>query len=472
MTFSGIIKRKGSTYCKCCNFRVRTKPRGSLDKEKYYDQVSKKPNEFSIKQNELYVESELSENPQEEIKQEKKSTPIYDKISGKSYPELREFIEKEIRPQANYQYVLLKYLLSHVHAHKGEIAETLAFYNNKDFTNIYEVKKFLTVPVFDVLEKTGFITKSFQPLVPGDSKINVIKYHLDVNLNEYQSMYLDSVLEEKIQKYNNKYNISTFDSVREFDDIDWYENKSLLEVKFLEDKKTNEKRRSRQRRFYNLNKLMKEESSSVLIQKECPQCQYIITLKQNVKEVDNHIDESKKFRNDTKKDNQEIEPEQMLVFDSQHNGINIKYFEMKNAEFISKGQNLTNDELVSKFKVGNMGGIRYSSKNNLIVLCDTESGHYDNVINKESNIIYYSGEGQIGDQTMSRGNQQIANSKDSSIFYFIEVPQQPGQRKRGALDNIYRYVGKVRYIKHVIQTENDINGSPRQVIKFLLGIEK
>ena len=162
----------------------------------------------------------------------------------------------------------------------------------------------------------------------------------------------------------------------------------------------------------------------------------------------------------------------MVVFHSQEGGINIKHFEMQSTEFIGKGQNLTNDELVAKFRVGNMGGIRYSAKHNIIVLCDTESGYYNNEIDKEFQIIYYSGEGKTGDQTLTSGNQRIVDSKNIPMFYFLEVPQEPGQNKRGALGKIYRFVGKVRYLKHTTKTENDINGNPRQVIKFLLEVEK
>jgi hypothetical protein len=119
-----------------------------------------------------------------------------------------------------------------------------------------------------------------------------------------------------------------------------------------------------------------------------------------------------------------------------------------------------------------MGGIRYSSKNNVIILCDTQSGHYDDKIDKDFQIIYYTGEGQKGDQTLTGGNQRIVNSENTPMFYFIEVPQEPGQRRRGALDNIYKFVGQVKYTKHAFKTENDIDGSPRQVIKFLLEVKE
>jgi hypothetical protein len=64
------------------------------------------------------------------------------------------------------------------------------------------------------------------------------------------------------------------------------------------------------------------------------------------------------------------------------------------------------------------------------------------------------------------------NSSNLSLFYFAEVPQDPGMKKRGALDNIYKFVGKVKYLKHSLKVENDVSGNPRIVIKFLLEIEK
>ena len=119
-----------------------------------------------------------------------------------------------------------------------------------------------------------------------------------------------------------------------------------------------------------------------------------------------------------------------------------------------------------------MGGIRYSSKNNLIVLCATMSSPYIDQIDPGSGIIIYTGEGLIGDQELSAENHRIANSNGTSLFYFVEVTQEPGMKKRGALDNIYKFVGKVKYLKHFTKVENDTTGNPRNVIKFILEIEK
>jgi len=124
--------------------------------------------------------------------------------------------------------------------------------------------------------------------------------------------------------------------------------------------------------------------------------------------------------------------------------------------------------LSKKYRVGNMGGIRYSSKNNLIVLCDTKSGDFTDKIDHEFGLIAYTGEGRIGDQKMTGGNRRIYESggQKTRIFYFVESESSGG--KRGALDKNYRYFGQVKYVRHIIKTENDIHGNPRKTIKFLL----
>jgi len=653
LTADGVDSSSGPEFCRCCNCRVRTKPRNSFLKEQYHEQMSRNVNEPGI-------EHESNKEKQEEFTPEKRSAPVYDEIkkSSKTYYELKEFIENEIRPQANYQYVMLNHLISHDDAHKGKIAEDLAFYNNKDPSNIDEVKYFLTVPVFGVLEKSGFIIKSFQPLLPGSHKRNIIKYHLDVDLKEFQLMEIDSLLDKKIIEWNKEHGISNFESKYEFDDIEWYENKQLLEEKISEEENIQDKQegipieKTINYWLWSVNKdnwpqvkdeniwgskatheqiqsivkpddfiifyvtgtkqikgifevvdewkddsqnltwvseqiskeviykskvnlrtlvlgtaflddlgnlsifagkndaskyqtlmvtgpgypannntsipksdfelikkqlaessatielqklreekpdtesveVLEKKSDSQLILKECPRCGLIIEGPLSEKELVQEIEESFGFRQmdpeeslhkkpqsycrrcrtakGTKIEHEEPKPKLMNVFELEQDGISIKRFEIKSSEFIQKGQNLTNDEIVAKFRVGNMGGIRYSAKNNLIVLFDTESGHYKDEIDKEFQIIYYTGEGQTGDQTLTGGNQRIVDSENTSMFYFLEVPQEPGQNKRGALGKIYRFVGKVRYLKHATKTENDIDGSPREVIKFLLEVEK
>ena len=637
----GVIQRGEKLVCKCCNYTVRRKPRDSYHEEKYHDQVTRNVNE-------PWIDPDSDVTPDDEFKSEKKSTPVYESKSGKSYYELKEFIENEIKPQANYQYVMIKHLLSRV-SHKGKITEDLAFYNNKDPSNINEVKKFLYVPVFDVLEKSGFVNKFIDSSIddiPHAGSRNIIKYELDVFLEEFQLIDLDAKLQKKIDEWNQEHGILTFDRKYEFPDIDWNEHKHLLQEKISTEKEIIENKQSETQILHTVNywlwsvikdnwpqikteniwgsrvtpeqiqskvnpgdfiifyvsgtKLIKgiyevtsnweddsqnltwsdekilqspiykskvnltpivlgsvpledldnlsifvgktinaknktlmgtgpgypannnkplpetdfefikkqlAKSSAVMelkseeakpdtkeILKECPKCNRKIEGPLTEKQLQHKIEDIFGYRQMDPSDprnripqsycrkcritqktiveENEAKLEHMTVLDSHEDGIDIKHFELQSTEFIKKGQNLTNDELVEKFGVGNMGGIRYSAKNNLIVLCDTESGHYNDEIDKEFQIIYYTGEGQTGDQTLVGGNRRIADSENTSMFYFLEVPQEAGQNKRGALGKIYRFVGKVRYLKHASKTENDINGNPRKVIKFLLEIEK
>ena len=134
------------------------------------------------------------------------------------------------------------------------------------------------------------------------------------------------------------------------------------------------------------------------------------------------------------------------------------------TDTITKDQILTNDEIISTFKVGNMGGIRYTKYNNVIVLFSTHSDDYDDSMDLNSGFIIYTGEGK-GDQQIKNGNEKILNSQNTPMVYFKEVYQEPGSRPRGALDNKYKFIGVVRFHKYNWATEKG-----RKVIKFILEI--
>ena len=692
------------------------------------------------KRNVIYSRSAM-----EEHKSEKKSTPIYEgpDKSKKTYYELKEFLENEIRPQANYQFVMLKIVLSHDIIHKGIIAENLAIFNNKDSSDIEQVKPFLKVPVYDVLENHGFVNS-----VIHYGKKN---YVLNVELNEYQRMTIDSLLQTKINKWNQEHNIPTA-SENNIQGIDWFENSNILaqasinnwiwsvtpenweKVKVnkvwgskappkrienyvhagdhivfyvkgtnafkgimevseswqddssnlrwtdeianqkviynsfvklneiclgfaslddLQDLLVFEGKNTDQRNlvlkavgggfpsnncrtiprgdFLRIKDLLQntieekleesvEDNETEFVVKECPRCHYRIEgltdektdklieekfgyrqmdpnnpldrktqsycrncrsilrhsigeeiteeldditeielfgdsyvvdhnscvkspkgnlvrilipriringrrvslskmcsiirdmflgiepyevmrgieIAEKLKISDDTVTKVKKFliefdqikldnlgkailpkhdriiikQKPTKRSIGNISEDSMIVFDSKDDRIEIKQFKLESNIIINKDQTLTNDELVTKFGVGNMGGIRYSSKNNIIVLCHTVAKYYQDEIREDLGLIYYSGEGQYGDQQLSGGNLRIVDSENTPMFYFTEVPQESGQKKRGALDNIYKFVGKVTYLRHAIKTENDHDGNPRKVIKFLLELEK
>lgn len=88
------------------------------------------------------------------------------------------------------------------------------------------------------------------------------------------------------------------------------------------------------------------------------------------------------------------------------------------------GQVIKNEELVSKFKVGNSGGMRRSIENKtLVIICDHTKGLYDD--KWYGNILHYTGMGKKGDQdrqylqnkTLSESN---FNGVDVHLFEVLE----------------------------------------------------
>lgn len=188
--------------CKCCNMRVRSKPRNSLYKEKYHDRVRNAKDPWIIENKDEDVTYSPKVNSTNNSGNEKKSTPIYEEIdeSVKTYYELKEFLEHKIKPQANYQFVILKELLEYGELHKGELAESLAYFNNKDTTNIDVVKYYFDVPVYDVLLNHGFI-------VEDEGVLDIQYYSLNVKLEEFQKIQLIEYLTNSISQYNEVHNI-------------------------------------------------------------------------------------------------------------------------------------------------------------------------------------------------------------------------------------------------------------------------
>ena len=107
---NGILSAYGDKICKCCNKKV------------------------------VYVES-IKDDP--DIKETKKSIPnsfTKNSFGRKIFEQFLEFLEDEIQLQANYQLVVLKFLIGNKMSEKIEIAEELAYQNNKNFNDSNEVK--------------------------------------------------------------------------------------------------------------------------------------------------------------------------------------------------------------------------------------------------------------------------------------------------------------------------------------------
>ena len=214
LTPEGIIAN-GKNRCKCCHFQVRTRPRNSQAKQQYFKQVQN----YNQKQDSQSTESEKkSEYVIDEEIPIKKSTPIYEQTdaSVKTYYEFKEFLDHKIKLQSNYQLVMLKELLEYGTLHKGEIAESLTYFNNKDPSNIDSVKYYFDVPVYDVLLEHGFVLLNYD-------LNHVSHYSLNVKLTEFQKLELHDLLVQRITNYNLEHNIpdNEFPHADNMGCIDW-----------------------------------------------------------------------------------------------------------------------------------------------------------------------------------------------------------------------------------------------------------
>ena len=544
---SGLTGSSRFRVCKCCGSPV-----------KYIEILSDDPDQ---------VDQELEET--------KKSSPIIleKKSNRKTYGELLEFINEGMHLQANYQLVMLKYLVNHKIADKAEISEDLAYHNNKNVSNIDEVKKFFDVPVYGVLENKGFTTKT--------DRYGKYDYYLNVDLDEFQTSSVNELLERKIKEYNLEHYIpeNEFDSfglnVEQKNNLlkiiekeyagpkSWIwsvtqENWEILKAKNVwgsripKERIRNKIKSGDKVAFYVIRtgafkgifefigdwfdspgetwaddilpygklryisqiKIRPICLGNVLVPSLYEKLELFKGKPQNIRNLilqggsgypsnnsrslleddfatiidelknnsENDLDFSKTrvqpYEN-IEKSLEESEPEtpknldeQSKIFvDNTPDGLMIKEFKEIKSEILRKGQIVSNDQLMEKFGVGNMGGIRYSRRNNILVLCSTLSDDYEDTFDETSGLIKYSGEGQIGEQNLTGGNYKIANAKNIPMLYFKEKPQEPGARKRGALDNIYIFVGKVKYLKHYFTNEPDKLGNQRQLIKFILEVE-
>ncbi len=378
---SGVESSRGNKLCLCCGNNV------------------------------VYVRSIADDLDVEETKKSTPNSFTKRTFGRKSFEEFLEFIEDEIQLQTNYQLVVLKFIIGSKMSEKIKIAEELTYQNNKNFNDRNEVKKFLSVLVYDVLEDRGFIKK----IIHHDKE----QYILNVEMNEFDSIRSIELLDKKLKEYNLEHNIPE----NQYDDL------------------------------FNEEKIVKDNSSYTN--------QVIIESKNNPEPpvIDDTYQKVVKSENET-----------ITIIENFPSGIRLKEFTEIKSEDIHKGQILSNDDLINKFGVGNMGGIRHSKKNNLLVLCSTLSKDYTDSLDAKSGLYVYSGEGQTDDQELTKGNKKILDS-EYQMFFLQEKYQEPGARKRGALDNLYEFVGSVNYVKHFWVDETDKEGNLRKVVKFVLEVE-
>ena len=131
---------------------------------------------------------------------------------------------------------------------------------------------------------------------------------------------------------------------------------------------------------------------------------------------------------------------------------------MKISEF-ELGKKYNRDDLISAFGGSFMRGINICKKTNTIVITSKHTGNriYDDKL-FDGDIMYYTGEGQEGDQTLTFGNKAIHEAKDKGIPIYLFVVFKRFE---------YTYYGEVEVVDQpFFADEKDIKGDMRQVIKF------
>jgi 5-methylcytosine-specific restriction protein A len=72
----------------------------------------------------------------------------------------------------------------------------------------------------------------------------------------------------------------------------------------------------------------------------------------------------------------------------------------------------------------------------------------------------YTGEGQVGDMEMARGNRAIQrHTADGRELHLFEKTDRSGY---------YRHLGQFRYVSHQLRRGNDVDGDERSQIVFTL----
>jgi 5-methylcytosine-specific restriction enzyme A len=124
------------------------------------------------------------------------------------------------------------------------------------------------------------------------------------------------------------------------------------------------------------------------------------------------------------------------------------------------GETITNNQLHDIFGCSTQGGMRPSKSTNTLVLVSKSTR---DALYKDKwlgNILHYTGEGQIGDQKLSRANKILADSPTTTIGLFLFEKLDVNQ---------YRYRGRCILAEQPYpEIQKDQNGDERTVLMFPL----
>ena len=125
------------------------------------------------------------------------------------------------------------------------------------------------------------------------------------------------------------------------------------------------------------------------------------------------------------------------------------------------GDIFTREQLMAIFKISGQAGMMKTNLLNALVLTTSEESVYDDS-GVENGTIQYTGEGLVGNQSISKNNKTLFNSRETNIPVYLFTKD----KKRR-----YIFEGKVELYDDPYQVmENDSNGEERLVWKFPLRI--
>ncbi len=140
----------------------------------------------------------------------------------------------------------------------------------------------------------------------------------------------------------------------------------------------------------------------------------------------------------------------------------IHYDRIRIINNFSIGDIFTREQLMNIFKISGQSGMMKTNLLNALVLTTSEDNGIYGDTGIENGTIQYTGEGQIGDQTITKNNKTLYYSKRNNIPVYLFSKD----KKRR-----YIFEGKVElYDKPYQMPENDINGKDRLVYKFPLRV--
>ena len=123
------------------------------------------------------------------------------------------------------------------------------------------------------------------------------------------------------------------------------------------------------------------------------------------------------------------------------------------------GKKYKRDDLISAFGGSFMRGINICKRTKTIVITSKHTGNriYDDKL-FDGDVMYYTGEGQEGNQTLTVGNKAIHEAKDKNIPIYLFVVFKKTE---------YTYYGEVEVVDQpFFADERDVKGEMRKVIKF------